>query len=139
MNISSIVVQTLPKHLDEVVETLKNTPECDYHLHDEKGRIIITIEGEGVSEELEKLRVIEAIPHVIAADMQMAYSEDELDEHMEVINNRDAVPKILQDTDNADVDKVVYNGDLKKREDMVEFATNLMQQKIESSRDGSSV
>jgi nitrate reductase NapD len=122
MNISSIVVQTLPKYVDEVVENLKNCGACDYHLHDEKGRIIITIEGDGVSKELEKLKVVEAIPHVISADMQMAYSEDELDEHMEVINNRDVVPKILQDTENVDVDKVVYNGDLKKREDMVAFA-----------------
>jgi nitrate reductase NapD len=122
MNISSIVVQTVPEHLDEVVENLKKCEVCDYHMHDEKGRVIITIEGNGVSEELEKLRVVEAIPYVYAADMQMAYSEDELDEHMEVINNRDVVPKILQDTDNADVDKVVYNGDMKKREDMVAFA-----------------
>ena len=122
MNISSIVVQTVPERLDEVVESLKNCEVCDYHMHDEKGRIIITIEGNGVSEELEKLRVVEEIPYVYAADMQMAYSEDELDEHMEVINNRDVVPKILQDTENADVDKVVYNGDMKKREDMVAFA-----------------
>jgi nitrate reductase NapD len=122
MNISSIVVQTVPEHLAEVVESLKNCEVCDYHMHDEKGRVIITIEGNGVSEELEKLRVVEAIPFVYAADMQMAYSEDELDEHMEVINNRDVVPKILEDTENADVDKVVYNGDMKKREDMVAFA-----------------
>jgi len=121
MNISSIVVQCLPEYVEEVVENLKNTPECDYHMHDEKGRVIITIEGDGVSEELKKLKVIEAIPHVIAADMQMAYSEDELDEHMEVLNNRDAVPKILNE-DDIDVDKVVYHGDLKKKEDMMEFA-----------------
>ncbi len=121
MNISSIVVQCLPEYVEEVVESLKNTPECDYHLHDAKGKVIITIEGNSVSEELTKLRVIEAIPHVIAADMQMAYSEDELDEHMEVINNRDVVPKALNE-DDIDVDKVVYNGDLKKREDMVAFA-----------------
>jgi nitrate reductase NapD len=115
MNISSIVVQTVPKFLDEVVESLKSCEVCDYHMHDEKGRIIITIEGNGVKEELEKLRVIEAIPHVIAADMQMAYSEDELDEHMEVINNADAVPKMLND-ENVDVDKIVYRGDLKKKD-----------------------
>ncbi len=115
MNVSSIVVQTIPKFLDEVVEALKNTPECDYHFHDEKGRIIITIEGEGVSEELKKLQVIEAIPHVIAADMQMAYSEDELDEHIEVINSADAVPKMLND-DNIDPRDIVYNGDLKKKD-----------------------
>ena len=115
MNISSIVVQCLPEWVDQVVETLKNTPECDYHLHDEKGKIIITIEGEGVSEELKKLSVIEAIPHVIAADMQMAYSEDELDEHMEVINNSDVVPKMLND-DDIDPRNIVYNGDLKKKD-----------------------
>ncbi len=115
MNVSSIVVQTIPKFLDEVVEALKNTPECDYHFHDEKGRIIITIEGDGVSEELKKLQVIEAIPHVIAADMQMAYSEDELDEHIEVINSADAVPKMLND-DNIDPRDIVYNGDLKKKD-----------------------
>ena len=115
MNISSIVVQTIPKFLDEVVQSLKDCEVCDYHLHDEKGRVIITIEGEGVAEELEKLRVVEAIPHVIAADMQMAYSEDELDAHMEVINNQDVVPKMLND-DDIQVKDIVYNGDLKNKD-----------------------
>ena len=121
MNISSIVVQTLPKFVEEVVESLKNTPECDYHMHDEKGRIIITIEGEGVSEELEKLHVIEAIPHVIAADMQMAFSEDELDQHMQVINESEVVPKMLND-DDIKASDIVYNGDLKKK-DLEGFAS----------------
>jgi nitrate reductase NapD len=114
MNISSIVVQTVPKYLDEVVQSIKECEVCDYHLHDEKGRVIVTIEGNGVKEELEKLRVIEAIPHVVAADMQMAYSEDELDEHMEVLNNADAVPKMLND-DNVDPNKIIYRGDLKRK------------------------
>ena len=73
------------------------------------------LEGEGVSEELKKLSVIEAIPHVIAADMQMAYSEDELDDHMEVINNSDVVPKMLND-DSLEAKDIVYNGDLKKKD-----------------------
>jgi nitrate reductase NapD len=115
MNISSIVVKCLPKYVEEVVENLKSCEVCDYHLHDEVGRVIITIEGEGVEEELKKLSVIEAIPHVISADMQMAYSEDELDEHMEVINNTDAVPKMLND-DTIDPKDIVYNGDLKKKD-----------------------
>ncbi len=115
MNISSIVVQTVPKYLDEVVASLKACEVCDYHMHDEKGRIIITIEGKGVKEELEKLKVIEAIPHVVAADMQMAYSEDELNEHMEILDNADAVPKMLND-DNIDLDNVIYRGDLKKKD-----------------------
>lgn len=120
MNISSIVVQTVPKYLDEVVKSLQECEACDYHLHDEKGRAIVTIEGNSVKEELEKLRVIEAIPHVIAADMQMAYSEDELEEHMQVLDNADAVPKMLND-DNIDPNKIIYRGDL-KRKDLEGFA-----------------
>jgi nitrate reductase NapD len=115
MNISSIIVQTLPKYVDEVVESLKNCDVCDYHMHDEKGRIIITIEGEGVQEELKKLKVIEAIPHVMSADMQMAYSEEELSSHLEVLENADAVPKVLNDP-TVSVANMVYNGDLKKKD-----------------------
>jgi len=125
MNISSIVVQTLPKFLDEVVQSLKDCDVCDYHLHDEKGRIIITIEGEDVSEELGKLKVIEAIPHVISADMQMAYSEDELDANIKVINESDAVPNLLKNEDVA-IEQVTYHGDLKKKDSQLqEFAKSL--------------
>jgi nitrate reductase NapD len=115
MNISSIVVKTVPKFLDEVVESLKNCDVCDYHMHDELGRIIITIEGAGVEEELKKLRVIENIPHVGSADMQMAYSEDELSSHMEVLDSAEVVPKVLNDKD-VKVEDIVYNGDLKKKD-----------------------
>jgi len=115
MNISSIVVQTLPKYLDEVVESLKKCEACDYHLHDEKGRVIVTIEGLTVSDELEKLRVIEEIPHIIAADMQMAYSEDELAKNIDILENADAVPAMLND-DDMDPKNIVYNGDLKKKD-----------------------
>ena len=120
MNVSSIVVKTLPENLNEVVNALKNCEACDYHIHDDLGRIIITIEGDGVKEELQKLRVIEAIPHVISADMQMAYSEEELNSHMEVLENADAVPKVLNDK-NIKASDIVYNGDLKKK-DLYDFA-----------------
>lgn len=121
MNISSIVVQTLPKNLEEVVKALKASGVCDYFMHDELGRIIVTIEGDGVQEELKKLKVIEAIPNVISADMQMAYSREELDSHLEVLENSDAVPRVL----NEDVkpEDIVYNGDLKQK-DLIGFATN---------------
>lgn len=121
MNISSIVVQTLPKNLEEVVKALKASGICDYFMHDELGRIIVTIEGDGVQEELKKLKVIEAIPNVISADMQMAYSQEELDSHLEVLENSDAVPRVL----NKDVkpEDIVYNGDLKQK-DLIGFATN---------------
>ena len=126
MNISSIVVQTLPKYIDEVVDSLKKSGVCDYHMHDEKGRIIITIEGDGVQEELKKMKVIEAIPHVISADMQMAYSEEELSSHMNVLENSEVVPKVLNE--NVEPFDIVYNGDL-KRKDLESFAKKFDQTK----------
>jgi len=112
MNVSSIVVQTLPKFLDEVVRNLKESEFCDYHFHDEKGRVIITIEGNDISEELSKLKIIQEIPHIIAADMQMAYSEGELDKNIELLCNSNDVPKMLHD--NIDPKDITYGGDLKK-------------------------
>ena len=55
MNLSSIVVLTKPEHLDEVLNVIKNTDACEYHLHDDKGRIIVTIEGKNTEEEITKL------------------------------------------------------------------------------------
>lgn len=115
MNISSIVVQTNPMYTEEVVEILKSADFCDYHFHDEKGRIIITIEGEGVEEEIAKLVKIQEMAHIISADMSFAYSEDELNaerDKLEAVG--DALPQWLND-ENATKRDIKYNGDLKDR------------------------
>jgi nitrate reductase NapD len=46
--------------------------------------------------------------------MQMAYSEDELNNHMQRLENADIVPKMLNE--DIDVKDIVYNGDLKKKD-----------------------
>jgi nitrate reductase NapD len=115
MNISSIVIQTTPKFLDEVVENLKASPLCDYHFHDEKGRIIVTIEGEGVEEETKKLTAIQEMPHVVAADMHFAYSEEELEKERDKLEIEGTdIPDWLNNPD-ARYDEIQYNGDLKKK------------------------
>ena len=81
MNISSIIVKTLPKNFDEVMQALKESGVCDVHFGEkEKGIIIVTIEGKNVEEEIEKVRILEALPKVISADMHMSYCEEELEE-----------------------------------------------------------
>lgn len=114
MNLSSIVVQTKPEYLSEVIEKLKNSDLCEYHLNDEKGRIVITIEGEGVSEEIGKLKVIQEMPHIISAEMMYSYSEDELNELKDKLENTDKLPDWLND-ENAKAEDIRYHGDLKKR------------------------
>lgn len=115
MNISSIVVQALPKHIDKLVSLFKEADYVDYHLHDkEKGKIIVTVEGEGVEEEIKKLVKIQQIPEVIAADMMMTYQEDELDEEIKRLEAENPVPDVLTKED-IDPSEVVYHGDLKHK------------------------
>jgi len=116
MNVSSIVVQALPKYIDGLIEEFKNSEICEYHLHDkEKGKIIITVEGKDVGEEIEKLVKIQEMPHVMAADMMMTYQEDSLDEEIKTLNEQDPVPSMLND-DDLDVRDIVYHGDLKNKD-----------------------
>ena len=115
MNVSSIVVQALPKNIDELVDFFKKADYVDYHLHDkEKGKIIVTVEGKGVEEEIEKLVKIQQLPHVIAADMMMTYQEDELDAEVKRLEAENPVPDVLKDED-IDVKDVVYHGDLRHK------------------------
>jgi len=114
MNISSIVIQCRQEYFEEVKNWCEESDVCDYHFGDPaKGKIIVTIEGEGVEEEIKKLTTIQQVPHVIAADMMMSYQE-ELDEEIKKLEAADPVPAWLND-DNIDVKDIVYNGDLKNK------------------------
>ncbi len=115
MNISSVIVNTAPANTEKVIEYIKNHDDiCEYHLHDDKGRIIVTIEGAGVEEEVAKLQMIQRFPNVISAEMVFAYSEDELEENREFLEKNDKLPDWLNDP-NAKLSDIKYNGDLKGR------------------------
>ncbi len=115
MNISSIVVQCKSENYDKVVQWCENSEICDFHFGDkEKGKIIITIEGEDVGEEIEKLKTIQQAPYIIAADMMMTYQEDMLDE--EIKNLKQTNPTKWLNDENLKAEDIVYKGDLKKKD-----------------------
>lgn len=115
MNISSIVVQCKSENYDEVKASLESSGLCDYHFGDKsKGKIIITVEGKDVEEDMYKLSMIQLIPKVITADMMQTYQEDQLDEEIKILEAANAVPNVLSD-DSIDFKDIVYNGDLKKK------------------------
>ncbi len=115
MNISSIVVQVKPEHYDGLKEELEASGVCDYHFGDkEKGKMIVTIEGTGVEEEIEKLVKIQQTRHVLAADMMQTYQE-ELESAIKDLEEADVVPDMLN-MDSVDVRDIIYNGDLKKKD-----------------------
>ncbi len=113
MNISSIVVNTLPKNSDEVIKSLNEGEFCEVH-HYENGKIIVTIEGKDVSEEIGKLRLIEQTNNVVSASMVYAYSEDELEAEKEKLETSSDMPDWLND-DNIDAKNIRYNGNLKNK------------------------
>jgi len=113
MNISSIIVKTRPEHYDAVWANLQESELCDIHFGEkEKGIIIITIEGECVEEEIEKLNQIENMPFIISADMHMSYCEEELEKMKENIDLNKTVEELNTD---RKAEEVTYFGSLKKK------------------------
>lgn len=115
VNISSIVVQARNEFIEELVEKIKACDFCDYHFHDVSiGKIIVTVEGEGIEQEMANVRKIEALEHVISAEMMMAYSEDELDRERDKLEKSDVVPDVLKNN-TIKAEDIPYHGDLKKK------------------------
>ena len=114
MNISSIIVQTLPKNIDGVIKAINESDFCEYEIHNEIGKIVVTLEGKDAGEEIEKLIKIQQLDHVIAADMHMTYSEGEFAHVLTALDNGDVVPAVLNDP-NIKAKDIVYGGDLKKK------------------------
>ncbi len=113
MNISSIVVNTLPENSYDVIKLLDEGEFCEVH-HYEKGKIIVTIEGKDVSEEIGKLRLIEQTLDVVSASMVYAYSEDELEAEKEKLKTSADMPDWLND-ETIDAKNIRYNGNLKNK------------------------
>ncbi|MEE9493519.1 MAG: chaperone NapD [Gammaproteobacteria bacterium] len=93
MNISGILVITTPKHTDSTIKHLQNLPGIDVHTVDSKtGRIIITQEAATIRAEVDGLKRIRALPHIVLAEM----SYHNFEEDRELI---DAIPAELENED----------------------------------------
>lgn len=114
MNISSIVIQCSPEYLEGLVNELKKGDICDYQIHDEKGRIIVILEEDGVEQEVAKLTQLQQIPHVISADMAFTYAEGELEEERNKLEKVEDIPDWMNNPE-ATFKDINYNGDLKGR------------------------
>ena len=77
MNVSSIVVKTAPENMKTVMAGIKSLDFCEVHFYDEQGRIIATIEGESIHDQIEIMKRIQNMPFVLHADLAYAYCENE--------------------------------------------------------------
>lgn len=98
MNISSLVVKVLPADMDRALAALAGSGLCDVHFHDrQKGAVVVTIEGKDAGDEMDKMKRIEQLPHVLGAALVYAYSEAELGNAMRKLQRSGAVPGNLED------------------------------------------
>lgn len=79
MNLSGILIETKPEWLSEVARQLNCLDGVEVHQVDEAaGRIIAVQEATDIHAEVESLKKIKALPHVILAEMVYHYiAEDE--------------------------------------------------------------
>jgi nitrate reductase NapD len=93
MNVSSLVVKVSPENMEPALEALSRSGLCEVHFHDrQKGTVVVTIEGNDVGEEMEKMKAIEKLPPVLGAALVYAYSEAELDAAVNKIASRAGGP-----------------------------------------------
>ena len=113
MNISSVVVKCAPQFLDDVLSALHSV-DCEVYAHDPLGRIIVILEGATTEEESEKLKTLQAIPHVLAAEMVYAFSENEFAPEEGKFDkvSENLIINLNQDQDANDI---VYHGHLKDK------------------------
>ena len=91
MNISGILVITTPEETANTCERLSALEGVDVHfVDDQTGRIVITQEAESIKDEVDGLKRIRALPHIILAEM----SYHNFEEDRELI---DALPEDLDD------------------------------------------
>ena len=76
MNVSSIVVKTTPENMNTVMAEINSLDFCEVHFHDKQGRIIVTIEGESIHDQIEIMKRVQNMPFVLQADLMYAYCGD---------------------------------------------------------------
>lgn len=78
MNLSGILVVAKPQWLAQVTESLRDIQGVEMHQADEQtGRIIAVLEAEDINAEIQRLKEIKALPHVIMAEMVYHYLADD--------------------------------------------------------------
>ncbi len=87
MNVSSIVVKTVQEHLESVINDINDLDLCEVHFSNKEGKIVVTIEGENIGNQMESMKSIQALPNVASANLVYSYCEDEVVSALDQIKN----------------------------------------------------
>ncbi|KPJ99762.1 MAG: hypothetical protein AMK71_09205 [Nitrospira bacterium SG8_35_4] len=94
MNISSVVVRAAKENIERVMNDINAVEFCEVHFFDASGKIVATIEGESIHEQMECMKKIQGLPDVFSVNLSYSYCEDEIAEsidEMSTTQNRDSL------------------------------------------------
>lgn len=85
MNLSGILVVARPERLSTVIRELNALPGVEVHQVDAAtGRIVVVLEASDILGEIEGLKRIKALPHVLVAEMVYHYLADDRQTYAEL-------------------------------------------------------
>lgn len=105
MNISSVIVLVKPENLEKSIELLGKIQNCQYHMHSDEGKIILSIETQSLDEEINTFKQIEQTQNIISAQMVYAYNDEDMH-----ANLKDDI--VLKTLENDDANSIKYGGSL---------------------------
>ena len=108
MNISGLVITTSAEHTETVVQNLKKESLCEYYAHKD-GKIVVTIEGNSVQDEIRLMKDLSRMHHVISVEMIYSYCQDELEKERKNLEINERIPEWLNN-ENAQAEDIIYNG-----------------------------
>ncbi len=77
MNISALYVTTSADFLQETQNKINSLIWAEVYFSDEKGRMIVIVEGENTEIEISRLKEIKELPGVYSAELSYHYFEEE--------------------------------------------------------------
>jgi nitrate reductase NapD len=65
--ISGVVVASRPEDLSEIREVVNELPWAEVHFSDPEGRLVVTLEASDLDESMDRMKTLQALPHVLSA------------------------------------------------------------------------
>ncbi len=80
--ISGVVVASRPENLQVVSDAVDALPWADVHYSDPAGRLVVTVEADGIDDSIERVERLQRLPDVLSASLaEYQFEEGEMLSH----------------------------------------------------------
>ncbi|MDP6980731.1 MAG: chaperone NapD [Myxococcota bacterium] len=80
--ISGVVVASRPENLQVVSDAVDALPWAEVHYSDSAGRLVVTVEADGIDASIERVESLQRLPDVLSASLaEYRFEEGEMQSH----------------------------------------------------------